>query len=259
MLPQFLVQNDLISNPSKTDFNLDWFLAAPIVNLNFFHIEKLLDEQEHYRQLLRPWTPAEDGLTTSNYTSLKKHEYGYATQSISLPPLKIYAGTLVGRINQTTDNPASDFVAITQTLTNYYIKYDTIKNSWVWQENRDPAYPAIIRPNYANLENSQKLSLNGTEFILKNGVWSYNGYSSDSRWRMSLGWTNASKPHPMLMRDTDIVFGRIIIKDDNNIDCCIANIPITLDVQWNPNTSLFIYTFSFKDQNFPSNATVELY
>lgn len=259
MLPQFLVQNDLISNPSKTDFNLDWFLAAPIVNLNFFHIEKLLDEQEHYRQLLRPWTPIEDGITTNNYSTLKTHEYGYATGPISnLEPLKIYAGTLVGRINTTSTSPSS-FIAATQTLTNYYIKYDSTNRSWSWQENYDPAYPAIVRPNYANLNNNQEFPLDGTKFVLKNGVWSYNAFSNDSNnWQMSLGWTDISKPHPILMRDTDIIFGRIIYTQGGE-DYCLANVPITLDVQWNTNTHLFVYTFSFKDQNFPSSAKVELY
>ena len=258
MLPQFLVQNDLISNPSKTDFNLDWFLAAPIVNLNYFHIEKLLDEQEHYRQLLRPWTLKTEGINIPNYGVLKIHEYGYTIEPISLPPLKIYAGTLVGRIHKSVLPNATDFVAVTQTLTNYYIKYDTTNNSWVWQINQDPTYPVIVRPNYANLKNNKVFPLDGTFFVLKDGIWSYNAYSSDSSWQMSLGWNDTSKPHPILMRDTDIIFGRIIIQDGNT-GCCIANVPITLDVQWNPNTHIFTYTFSFKDQNFPSNATVELY
>ena len=259
MLPQFLVQNDLISNPSKTDFNLDWFLAAPIVNLNFFHIEKLLEEQAHYRQLLRPWTPTEEGITVNNYSVLKKHEYGYAAQPIPpLNPLKIYAGTLVGRINKTNNNPSSDFVAITQTLTNDYIEYDTINHCWYWQENRDPAYPAIIRPNYAHLKTSQFYKLDSKSFTLNNGWWSYTTFQDNYKWQMNLQWQDGELRHPVLMRNTDIIFGRIIIKDGSK-DCCIANVPITLDIQWNPNTCLFTYTFSFRDQNFPSNATVELY
>ena len=257
MLPQFLVQNDLISNPSKTDFNLDWFLAAPIVNLNFFHIEKLLNEQEHYRQLLRPWTFKKEGITITNYAILKTHEYGYATEPIpQLNPLKIYAGTLVGRVHTSVPTHAADFAAVTQTLTNYYIKYDTTNNNWYWQENRDPAYPAIVRPNYANLETSRSFGLNGKDnnFILKDGEWSITCGQDDSKWRMSLGWEDTDQLHPILIRSTDIVFGRVLLGEE-----CIANIPITLQVQWNPNSAKFIYTFSFKDQNFPSNATVELY
>ena len=249
MLPQALVQNKIISNPKNSSFTLDWSLAAPIVNLNFFHINKLVDEQSHYRQLLRPWVEKEGGVDTFTYGLLKVHEYGYATTRINtLAPLQVYTGTLLGRQHKSVPTHTTDFIAVTPP----YVKYGWQDNSTEFTPIYDLDYPAMFRMSMANLQDRHQLRLTKT-FILdpNTNVWTW---TTTHPKLLKLSVHTNNDEYPYLRRSTDIVFGRILLNNE-----CIANILINIKSRWNSNAREFEISFSFQNNNYPSNAIVELY
>ena len=252
MLPQPLVQNKLISNPKNTSFKLDWSLATPIINLNFFHIDKLTKESIKYRQLLKPWTPTTIG-ASGVWDNVPLHAYFYSQVSVlDRQPLQVYPGTLVGRINHTDGNPTSDFMAITPPYIRYHIPDATPGTSQSFGAIYEMDYPALVRLPVAGLREKQQISLLQTNdtFKKQGRKWIWETYSINN-------WDSGVKfgtIYTKIRRATDFIFGRIVYQSN-----CLANILIHIEKQWNPNNKKFLFTLSFADQNFPSDATVELY
>lgn len=235
MFPQALVQNKILSK-SKDNFALDWSAAAPILNANYFYIDRLVDESQKYRKLLRPWTKV-DG------PWLKLHEYYAATTKDTSYGINI--GDWVGRVrNLHPDSMLKDCLVLTSSV-RYYI-YDDVTKSFVL--NSIAGVPCIVRPSMWGMTTRKQVALKDAQIQQVDNHFQYTCHSTDIQFS---GETGA----PInLAYTTDAVMGRILL--DNQL---IAHVPVTIQRKWNERLSDYEFALTFPNFNFPPNAVVEFW
>lgn len=239
MLPQALVQNKIIGKPNTNDFELNWSAAAPILNTNFFHLERLVQESGQFRLLLRPWVETTDPVTG---TELKLHEYYAALTNNS--QYNIHVGDWVGRVRVSSQNDyLADCLVLSQP-SEYYIYNDGTKQL---ELNTIPGIPCIIRPSLWCLDTIKSVSLNDSNIQKLGDRWQYTCHNTDIQFRGN----STSIP---LAYTTDHVMGRIIY--DNHL---LAHVPVTILRKWNPALIAYEYALTFPDFDFPPTALVEFW
>lgn len=284
MLPQALVQNKLIQTD---DGKINWSKASQILNLNFYHQWRLLDESWYYIQSQGRYVPTDE----PNYTRWKVHNYkivdikltyqrknDYYTTFTNIGNIDVYVGyrTLepeqsedrfggvykikIGNINIKTLAMPSDANNHYLTCQAYIIKVD--KNE----------YAAIFINHPRNIYNEQtggfellvntahdtpvalpQFGLEVPQFI---PIQSFNGGNS-----CTINTSNFLFPvklngiiNRQLCLTTDVLLGRVL-NDDNQ---CMANVPVTIARQW----TVDHWSYSITVPNiskYPSNFKLELY
>lgn len=237
MLPQLLVQNALISQ-SPRDFTIDWRKASPIVDVNFYYTWRLIDESYYYRANQYPWTLAEN----KSVSELGLHEYCVTSDGEYKYCVNIDEG--------------NNRQIVTLTPTFYIYNYDEFTSNLVRVE--DVTLPVYATNPVFGLQTIKPLSIGKasvkTDAVIqfsvqdpKEYVFNVEMQQSSTRW---------------LQLATDILFGRIVISDDDT-DVCIANVPVTITRRpyrpSNSTYSTYIYTISIPNQNFSDDAKLELY
>lgn len=241
MFPQALVQNRIISQ-SNDNFALNWAAAAPILNANYFYVDKLIEESQKYRKLLRPWTETEPG-----DPNFQVHEYYSAIEPVpgTGGTNTVCVGDWVGRVRKTnTNNVLDDCLVLTRSV-GYYI-YDDVTQSFI--PNNISGVPCIVRPSLWGLASSLQKPLNDSAVQHIDGHYQYVCHSSDIKFK---GEHNAQIP---LAYTTDAIMGRIFYND-----YLIAHVPVTILRKWNEQLIDYEFALQFPDFNFPPDATVEFW
>lgn len=245
MLPQFLVQNKIISQPGKDDFQLYWPSVVPILNTNYFYVDKLVDESQHYHDFLRPWKEISP-LSQSDPTTdaLKIHQYYSAT--VSNPSYSVNIGDWVGRVRNTQPTHALDDCLVLTRSEQYYI-YDDITKQFVL--NTAAGIPCIIRSSVWGLNEIKSVFLRDINKV--DNMWQYICHSADIQFRGGA----EHNPSPInLAFTTDAIMGRIIWNDS-----LIAHVPVTIARKWNAQIMDYEFALQFPDSNFPPDAKVEFW
>lgn len=236
MFPQALVQNRIISK-SNDNFALNWAAAAPILNANYFYIDRLINESQKYSKLLRFWTE-----TKPDDTNLKIHEYYSA--NFNHNDYGIHIGDWVGRVRNTNpDTVFKDCLVLTRSV-GYYI-YDDVTQSFI--PNNISGVPCIVRPSLWGLNEYKQVQLNDNAIRRIDGYYQYVCHSSDIKFKGN----SVAIP---LAYTTDAIMGRILLNDQ-----LIAHVPVTIQRKWNAQLIDYEFALQFPNFNFPPNAVVEFW
>lgn len=244
MFPQALVQNKILSK-TKDDFTLNWSSAAPILNANYFYIDKLVEESDQYHKLLRTWTPTNEITPT-----MRVHEYAAAPEVIwndqQPPQVVAYVGDWVGRVRNTGSDNLLDDLLILRASIQYYI-YDDVTQSFVL--NSTPGVPCIIRPSLWGMSSIKQVPLNDAQMRQNGAHFQYLCHSNDIKFR------GRSSTAPItLAYTTDAVMGRILFNNQ-----LIAHVPVTIQRKWNEQLVDYEFALTFPNFNFPPDAIVEFW
>ena len=263
MLPQFLVQNSLLSTKNVDSFKINWELVNPILNLNFFHNLKLIEESERYRTLLRPWQQLQapdEGLPDSfpihsffdAIAPVEEGSYMCGTETLYVP-INIYPGSIVARTNSTT------LIIIYRPLT-HYIYNDKDGQFELAKYNNQPS---IFRSHYlSGLAQSHIYTLADdnllvtdesiTCIIMDNTQWMYQSYPNKNP------IIDPLTPQSPLLFSKDIIFCNIYLPVEDEFELIYHTI-VQISYFFNPTTQNNEYHLTIPNFNFPSNAVLEYY
>lgn len=244
MLPQTLVQNKILCKEQNNTLQIKWKETAPVLNANFFYIDRLINESKKYRTFLRPWEEVE-----SSTKNLKLHQYYMATENES--QYGIHIGDWVGRVQNISSTTLADCLVLTQSAL-YYI-YDNHSKSLIL--NEVSGVPCVIRPDLWGLTSSKKVSLNNERMVLNGNQWQYNCTDDNLKFQMTYREDESlTRKDVPLAFDTDVIMGRILYNNQ-----LIAHVPVSISRKWNPQIIAYEFSLSFPDFNFPKTAQVEFW
>lgn len=286
MLPQALVQNKIIQTDSG---EINWERASQILNLNFYHQWRLLDESWYYIQSQGRYAPTDD----PDYTDWKIHNYKIVDIKLEYWRLKSGQWKILNKsdicvcINGTIKPPdriiPSDLhfpgyitigdllITTIETPSSAGRHYFTCQ-AYIIKVGENE-YIAIFINHPRNVYNEQtgkfellvstahdipvalpQFGLETPQFISIQSFNSGNSHTIDTSNFLFPAELDDEIIDRRLCLITDTLFGRIL----NNNDEFIANVPVTITRQWITNHWSYLITVPNISQ-YPSNFKLELY
>lgn len=270
MLPQSLAQNTIIGHYNSLDeFKINWSNTAPILNLNFFYEDRLVDESKNYRSLLRPWELIQDpGDDLTNPSTFYLHSFFYAKQfrarnNVNIPT-DILVGSLVACVHISEDTNQPEIAVILPNL----LKYDYNENTEKFELGTYTTTPSLIRESYvSSLVEPKIFTLNHPAIVVQDSQILH--YITDrSQWKFlstRLHYVRPGHPSPWfkyndkvwLAFTKDVIFCNIYIPTTPRQ--LIYHTIVNISRKFNTSTMDYEYCLSIPNFNFPSDAILEYY
>ena len=274
MLPQNLIQNTVITTEQQNQFLINWTQAAQLLNLNFYHTWRSIDESEHYRLNQYPYQDLGNGPNTGTESTIRSWLYGlplHSVHTVQGSVVDVYRtifhaettltqGAQVVRVNDAAPDAAhveDDFFVITPSV----VKFLFSPNGWYLERNIYNNVTHIRRP-FWGLKSTRSLNLNafsyqgspadgderyeaklwysGTDMGNMNFVIQDGEDINEDRFFFATDLTDHFPIRVDRQKHQDILWGRIIVSNELAI-----NVPVTVTRTYLKNESTQNYDYQY--------------